>query len=699
MSIVGALVVTETKQKEIKCSVCLFNRSSLKFSVTEFLDSPGDQLPMTESLLIQILPIDELVCLVPSRKFENQLNSIISSISQNCQIRFSSPGSVYDTASSVIDTVVESDFRRIMKNFHSIQILQNFEMNKKSFNLLINFFKLNNLVNSCELSEINVDNVYMKLDRASFNALNLFPPPGSATHTSLFGLLNKCRTPMGKRRLDQWIRQPLIDRERIATRHSLVEFFAENQRLRQSIQTQRLARVYDLDSMKFTSIEELIKIYETIISINNLIDDFKNLNNPTINENLSQSLESIVRDMEGFMRLIEECIDLQAVRDRVYQVDGKFDPELGQINQERKQVQNEMDSLVKKVQKLTRVDNIKISECAGPHGLGFRVPRRAMNSIEGVGKFKQIALNKNEYFFTSNELIKLIEKLSELNSNYENKSKIILNKIFTVALSYSNILSSLSEVIGSIDVLIAFAIVAVNWRLVKPVLTDGELSLVKARHLLVEVRAAELSGADFIPNSVRMNRASNIQIITGPNMGGKSTYIRSVALCALMCQIGCFVPCEEAALPVFGSLMCRVGASDAQMRGISTFMQEMIEASCIVSAANENSLVIIDELGRGTSTQEGFGLAWAIARHLKDECRSFVFFATHFHELSKLPEATNRHVAASVTDSGLTLLYEVRDGPTTSSFGTNVAVLAGYPQQVVEAAIRKEQELMEVESI
>ena len=147
-------------------------------------------------------------------------------------------------------------------------------------------------------------------------------------------------------------------------------------------------------------------------------------------------------------------------------------------------------------------------------------------------------------------------------------------------------------------------------------------------------------------------------------------------------------------MPIFNSVMCRVGASDAQVRGISTFMQEMIEAGCIVNSADNRSLVIIDELGRGTSTQDGFGLAWAISKHLKEVAKSFVFFATHFHELSKLPGATNRHVAALVNDRGLTLLYEVRDGPTSNSFGTNVAELAGYPKEVLVNAVLREKAMM-----
>merc|ERR1719359_151078 len=177
-----------------------------------------------------------------------------------------------------------------------------------------------------------------------------------------------------------------------------------------------------------------------------------------------------------------------------------------------------------------------------------------------------------------------------------------------------------------------------------------------------------------------MNSASSrLHLITGPNMGGKSTYIRSAALAALLCQAGSFVPCTSAVLPVFDAIMCRVGASDMQLRDISTFMAEMLEASCILNTATSKSLVIVDELGRGTSTSDGFGIAWAIARHLVEHTRCFTLFATHFHELAALEDAVpgvrNRHATAAVdaTTGRLTFLYSLRDGAADQSYGAHVA--------------------------
>merc|ERR1712232_1264127 len=189
--------------------------------------------------------------------------------------------------------------------------------------------------------------------------------------------------------------------------------------------------------------------------------------------------------------------------------------------------------------------------------------------------------------------------------------------------------------------------------------------------------------------------SSRLHLITGPNMGGKSTYIRSVSLIALLNQVGCFVPCRSAVLPIFDAIYCRVGASDMQLRGISTFMAEMLEASCILNTATDRSLVIVDELGRGTSTSDGFGIAWAIARHLTEVKRCFSLFATHFHELAGLEDAApgvrNRHATAAVDSATgqLTFLYALADGPADQSYGAHVAELAGFPARVVEAARRR----------
>ena len=309
-----------------------------------------------------------------------------------------------------------------------------------------------------------------------------------------------------------------------------------------------------------------------------------------------------------------------------------------------------------------------------------------------------LATQKDGVRFTNRKLKECSKTIKLLKDEYEKQQQELLSAALTVMATYVPVVEQLCTIISELDVLTAFAHVAASApaSYVRPTLTpagSGELELTQCRHPCIET----VEGASFVPNDVNFSGDSRFIIITGPNMGGKSTYIRSVGISVLMCQIGSFVPCESARVPITHAIYARIGASDNQLRGVSTFMAEMLETATILHAADSKSLIIIDELGRGTSTSDGFGLAWAISEHISTKIRAPCLFATHFHELTELcthcTGVKNRHVTAHIENDKLTLLYQVMDGACDQSFGIHVAEIANFPADVVNMAREKAKEL------
>jgi DNA mismatch repair protein MSH2 len=339
-------------------------------------------------------------------------------------------------------------------------------------------------------------------------------------------------------------------------------------------------------------------------------------------------------------------------------------------------------------------------ENKNPYGYHFRLAKSESGAIRSDKKYIELATQKAGVLFTTKKLQELDRRYKEAAQEYEAKQTTLASDVIDVAASYFSVLERLNGIIANLDVICSFAHATVTaptqW--VRPKVhamgsPDSQIVFNNLRHPLLEATT------DYIANDVALvPEQSSFQIITGPNMGGKSTFIRSVALGVIMAQMGCFVPADEGAdVGCVDAVYCRVGAGDNQMRGASTFMMEMIETATILKSSTRNSLIVIDELGRGTSTYDGFGLAYAISQHIATNIGCYCLFATHFHELTVLGDeirtVKNLNVTAHVGDGQLTLLYKVREGVCDQSFGIHVAELAQFPESVVKLAKRKAAEL------
>ncbi|PIL27652.1 hypothetical protein GSI_10804 [Ganoderma sinense ZZ0214-1] len=565
---------------------------------------------------------------------------------------------------------------------------------------------------------------YMRLDASALRALNLTEAPGnigSNKNTTLFGLLNKCKTAQGSRLLGSWLKQPLVNRHEILRRQSLVEGFFEDGNTRRILQDDYLKLMPDMHRIckrfqkSIASLEDVVRVYQAVLKLEGFISTIENME--TSSEEQKALLEEIyltkLKEFEGslskYSEMVQQTLDLDELENHNFVIKPDYDARLQSLAEKLSRIRDGLDGEHRKVGKALDLDLDKKLhlENSAMYGYCFRISKNDAKLIQGDKK-KYIELNaqKSGVFFTTSTLKELSTEHTEVTEQYSRTQSGLVKEVVNIASTYTPVLEALNNVIAHLDVAVSLAHVAVNApeTYVKPEILErgsGSLVLKEARHPCLEVQD-EIS---FIPNDVEMIKdESEFQIITGPNMGGKSTYIRQVGVIALMAQTGSFVPCASARIPIFDSILCRVGAGDSQLKGISTFMAEMLETATILRAASKDSLIIIDELGRGTSTYDGFGLAWGISEHIASQIHAFCLFATHFHELTALdqeiPHVKNLHVVAHVSNSeegsrdrDITLLYKVEPGVCDQSFGIHVAELANFPESVVKLARKKADEL------
>ncbi|KAF2075091.1 hypothetical protein CYY_003611 [Polysphondylium violaceum] len=612
---------------------------------------------------------------------------------------------------------VDQDLTRLLGNISNNLIDLEQEHAIQSVSCLIKHLELlsnANFFGKFKLEKFDLEK-YMRLDPSSFKGLHIIESKEATKDQSLYSLLNQCNTPMGSRLLLQWVKQPLIDTDEIEVRLNFVDAFYNDLELRESLRANDLKKVGDLDRLakKFygqkSSLEDCVNLYGTTQRLPVLLSSLRNYSGTyqeILQINFVEPLTGMIQGFKKFAAMVETTIDLDLANDKhEYVIRATFNEDLKKMQDKKNEISKKIESTRLNVSDAIGLDESKVKlHYTDKDGYLLRISRKDEPSIRKNTKCIVYATQKDGVRFSTKELGMLNEAYTKISAAYQEKQSGIAKRALEIAASFVPLIEDLSSLIATLDVFVTMAHVSSISPIpyVRPTvhpLGQGSTEIVGGRHPCVEIQ----DGVSFIPNDISLVRdESQFQIITGPNMGGKSTFIRQVGLIVLMAQIGCFVPCQEASISVVDCILSRVGAGDSQLRGVSTFMAEMLETSYILKVATKNSLIIIDELGRGTSTYDGFGLAWGIAEYICNQIGGFCLFATHFHELTVLeemmPMVKNLHVAATADNNTFTLLYKVEKGSCDQSFGIHVAVLADFPKEVIDLAKLKAKELESFES-
>ena len=499
---------------------------------------------------------------------------------------------------------------------------------------------------------------------------------------SLFWFLDKNKTAMGSRFLKHNILNPLTDKEEIERRYDYVTKLSTEFILRDDL-INALGDVYDLERLigRITygnlNAKDLLQLKASLKAL------------PKIKE----ILEKINYDKE-----IETFDELYSLLDRTILDDAPFTLHEGHLIKEG--YNSELDEL-KKVSNCSK-DFILEMEQKEKERTGIKNLKVGFNKVFGyyieVSK-GQKNLIKDEFGYERRQTLANCERyITPLLKEKENiilgaEDKIInleyklFMDIREVVTRYIKRLQNVAKIISEVDMLQSFSVVADNNKLVRPTLTDDRsIRMIECRHPVVE----QVLKDKYVANDIVMDRTTDILLITGPNMAGKSTYMRQCAITVIMAQIGCFVPCKSCTMPIFDKIFTRIGASDDLVSGESTFMVEMKEAEYAISEATENSLILFDELGRGTATYDGMSLAQAILEYIHDKIKAKTLFSTHYHELTALEKdlkhLKNVHVSAVEEDGKITFLHKVKQGPIDKSYGIHVAALAKLPDSLIKRA-------------
>lgn len=529
---------------------------------------------------------------------------------------------------------------------------------------------------------------FLQMDYATMASLDLTENARTGKkHGSLYWLMDETKTAMGTRLLRRWIQQPLIDKERILKRQDVVQVFLDYFFERSDL-ADSLKGVYDIErlasrvSFGKTNPKDLLQLAATLSNVPQIKGILQGIDHPV----LGQLIENL-DDIPELANLIQSAIspDAPNVITEGNIIQTGFDETLDKYRVVMRDGTSWIADIEAKERAASGINNLKI-DYNKKDGYYFHVTNSQLEHVPS--HFFRKATLKNSERFGTEELARIEGEMLEAREKSANLEYEIFVRIREEAGKYIKRLQSLAQTLATIDVLQSFAAVAEKQRFVRPEFIERpSIEIDKGRHAVVE----KVMGAQtYIPNSISMDENVNVQLITGPNMSGKSTYMRQLAIIVIMAQMGSYVSAESAQLPIFDAIFTRIGAADDLVSGQSTFMVEMMEANHAISQATEHSLILFDELGRGTATYDGMALAQAIIEYIHNRTGAKTLFATHYHELTdlstSLTQLENVHVATLEKDGQVTFLHKIEAGPADKSYGIHVAKIAGLPNDLLMRA-------------
>lgn len=584
----------------------------------------------------------------------------------------------YSISITINDLYLEDEYKNVYEGINDERIVKAL----KNIMYHLHVTQLKDLSHLSHIEMIQKDD-YLNMDIHTIRNLELLETLRLKERKfSLLWLLDKTKTAMGSRTLKSWLMNPLKDETKINKRLDYIESLNNNFLLREELMRD-LYEVYDLERLTGKVIcgslngRDLLQIknsIKVIPDINRILNELKFDITLNTHEELFKLLESSISE-DAPISIKEGGI-----------IKSGYNAELDELKSIRSGGKDFISGIEAKLKEETGINNLKVGY---NKVFGYFIEVSKGNSkrvSEELGWERRQTLTNAERYITP----ELKEKEALVLNAEERIIDLEYNIFMEIKESVKGVLFELKEtatLLSEIDSLCSLSLVSEEHHLIRPKFNNNHnLRIIDGRHPVVEV----VSNNNYVKNDVIMDESTSTLLITGPNMSGKSTYMRELAIIIIMAQIGSFVPAAEANLPIFDSIYTRIGASDDLVSGESTFMVEMIEAKNAIVNATENSLILFDELGRGTATFDGMSLARAILEYVNLKIKCKTLFSTHYHELTDLsdtiPSIKNVHVDAIEEDGKVTFLHKVKEGPIDKSYGIHVARLAGLPEDLLKRA-------------